>query len=78
VGMTRAKKHLSLSFATTRVYFGTRNYNVVSRFIEEIPDSVTFRKGKNNQAKKPSAVIDSVLLDKFLHDEIDIDEFLNT
>jgi DNA helicase-2/ATP-dependent DNA helicase PcrA len=78
VGMTRAKKHLSLSFATTRVYFGTRNYNVVSRFIEEIPDSVAFRKGKNNQVTKPSAVIDSVLLDKFLHDEIDIDEFLNT
>lgn len=78
VGMTRAKKHLSLSFATTRVYFGTRTHNVISRFIEEIPDSVTFNRHKNNQPKKTPAVIDSVMLDRFLHDEIDIDEFLNS
>ncbi len=78
VGMTRAKKHLSLSYATTRLYFGSRSYNLISRFIEEIPESVTLGRTKSEQSKKSSSVIDSAMLDKFLNDEIDIDEFLNS
>lgn len=37
VGMTRAKHELFLSFATTRLYFGQRNSNPISRFVSEIP-----------------------------------------
>lgn len=78
VGMTRAKKHLSLSHATSRLYFGSRSYNPISRFIEEIPESVTVAQAKSDQTKKSPSIIDSAMLDKFLNDEIDIDEFLNT
>ncbi len=37
VGMTRAKEYLFLTHARRRLYFGTQSYNVVSRFIADIP-----------------------------------------
>lgn len=37
VGMTRAKKKLYLTYATNRLYFGTRSSNLVSRFVVDIP-----------------------------------------
>jgi DNA helicase-2/ATP-dependent DNA helicase PcrA len=37
VGITRAKNHLFISFASKRLYFGQRNANMVSRFVSEIP-----------------------------------------
>ncbi len=77
VGMTRAKKYLSLSYATSRLYFGSRNYNPISRFITEIPETVTVGRDKPLQTKPSRSSIDSAMLDKFLNDEIDIDEFLN-
>ncbi|HSM01256.1 MAG TPA: DNA helicase PcrA [Acidimicrobiia bacterium] len=41
VGITRAKRRLLLTHATTRNLFGATNYNSPSRFLGEIPDSLT-------------------------------------
>ena len=40
VGMTRAKKTLVMSRALSRSYFSSRNQNMPSRFIEEIPENM--------------------------------------
>lgn len=40
VGLTRAKEKLSLSFARRRLYFGTRQANLISRFVGEIPEDL--------------------------------------
>lgn len=40
VGITRAKEKLYLSYASRRLFFGTRTNNSVSRFISEIPEHV--------------------------------------
>jgi DNA helicase-2/ATP-dependent DNA helicase PcrA len=41
VGITRAKKHLFCSHAETRMFFGAKQDNLISRFLEDIPDSLT-------------------------------------
>lgn len=40
VGITRAKRHLYLTHAETRRYFGTKQENLISRFIEDIPEEL--------------------------------------
>ena len=45
VGITRAKKNLTLSHATTRLLFGQTNRNRPSRFMGEIPSSLTHTSG---------------------------------
>lgn len=40
VGITRAKKHLYLTFTRQRLYFGSRTQNILSRFISEIPPAL--------------------------------------
>ncbi len=39
VGITRAKQHLFLTCANSRTSFGSTTYNMVSRFLTEIPES---------------------------------------
>ena len=39
VGMTRAKEQLVLTHATSRSLYGSRAYNLPSRFLEELPES---------------------------------------
>jgi DNA helicase-2/ATP-dependent DNA helicase PcrA len=41
VGITRAKRKLYLTFARTRSLYGTRSYNMPSRFLDEIPPELT-------------------------------------
>jgi DNA helicase-2/ATP-dependent DNA helicase PcrA len=43
VGTTRAKRELYLTHARTRALFGNRDWNLPSRFIEEIPVELTDR-----------------------------------
>jgi DNA helicase II / ATP-dependent DNA helicase PcrA len=43
VGMTRARRELYLAHARTRALFGNRDWNLPSRFIEEIPLELTDR-----------------------------------
>ena len=40
VGMTRAREELHLSYAYSRLQFGTRGYNPVSRFIADMGNQV--------------------------------------
>ncbi len=40
VGMTRAREELHLSHAQSRLQFGQRNYNTVSRFIADMGDQI--------------------------------------
>lgn len=40
VGMTRAREELHLTYASSRLQFGTRGYNMPSRFIEDMGDAV--------------------------------------
>jgi DNA helicase-2/ATP-dependent DNA helicase PcrA len=43
VGLTRAKRELYLSYARTRALFGRRDWNLRSRFLDEIPLELTDR-----------------------------------
>jgi DNA helicase II / ATP-dependent DNA helicase PcrA len=43
VGVTRARRGLYLSYARTRALFGSREWNLPSRFISEIPAELTDR-----------------------------------
>ena len=38
VGMTRAKERLTLTHAAARSLWGSRNYNLPSRFLDELPE----------------------------------------
>ena len=38
VGMTRAKERLTLMHASARSLYGSRKYNLPSRFLDELPD----------------------------------------
>jgi DNA helicase-2/ATP-dependent DNA helicase PcrA len=40
VGMTRAKEQLTLTHASSRSLWGSRGYNLPSRFLDELPSSV--------------------------------------
>src|SRR3954465_10613719 len=40
VGMTRAQEHLTLTHASSRSLWGSRGYNLPSRFLDELPSSV--------------------------------------
>lgn len=51
VGITRAKKRLYLSAASTRMVRGQTQYNRVSRFVDEIPDEYIDREPKKEKAK---------------------------
>ena len=44
VGMTRAKKHLRLIFARSRMLWGNTQNNAPSRFLDDLPDDVTERR----------------------------------
>jgi DNA helicase-2/ATP-dependent DNA helicase PcrA len=43
VGMTRAMRELHLTHCSSRLYFGSRQSNLVSRFIEDIPEELMER-----------------------------------
>ena len=41
VGITRAMKKLYLTYASSRIYFGSPTANAPSRFLDDIPDKLT-------------------------------------
>ena len=49
VGITRAKKHLTLTCAKSRMIRGELQYNNVSRFVEEIPDDLLDTEDKSGK-----------------------------
>lgn len=50
VGMTRAQEKLTLSFVRERRLFGSNQYNLPSRFLEEIPEDLLDRRGMSYKA----------------------------
>jgi len=42
VGVTRARRHLSVSHAWTRMLFGSTTHGIPSRFLTELPDDLLF------------------------------------
>jgi DNA helicase II / ATP-dependent DNA helicase PcrA len=53
VGITRAKQQLYLSYARMRSLYGTRDWNLPSRFLDEIPAELTDR--EEQASRKPQA-----------------------
>jgi DNA helicase-2/ATP-dependent DNA helicase PcrA len=45
VGITRAKRFLTMTFARQRSLFGGREYNLPSRFLNELPEELVEREG---------------------------------
>ena len=45
VAITRAKNHLTVSYARQRMLYGRTNASLPSRFLREIPESYTVKKG---------------------------------
>jgi DNA helicase-2/ATP-dependent DNA helicase PcrA len=55
VGMTRAKRELYLTYARTRALFGNREWNIRSRFVDEVPIELTDR--DEDEPTGPAAVV---------------------
>ncbi len=53
VGITRAKRQLYLSYARMRALYGQRDWNLPSRFLDEIPAELT--DVESQEARKPQA-----------------------
>lgn len=52
VGITRARKHLHLTATRSRLLYGQTRYNVVSRFLSEIPDDYIREIGGSRESQK--------------------------
>jgi ATP-dependent DNA helicase UvrD/PcrA len=56
VGITRAKRELYMTHARTRALYGARDWNLPSRFLEEIPTELTDREEEEHaEAPAPGA-----------------------
>jgi DNA helicase-2/ATP-dependent DNA helicase PcrA len=54
VGITRARRELYMTYARQRSLFGRREWNVPSRFIDEVPDHLTDREVRDTRASLTS------------------------
>jgi DNA helicase II / ATP-dependent DNA helicase PcrA len=68
VGITRAKQKLFLTYTRSRLYFGQRNNNLVSRFLSDIPQQLVENnnnfKDSENFDPDPIGVDDDVYIEK--------------
>jgi DNA helicase-2/ATP-dependent DNA helicase PcrA len=55
VGITRAKRELYLTSARTRALFGSRDWNLRSRFVDEIPIELTDREEQGPVGREAAA-----------------------
>ena len=55
VGITRAKRELYLTYARTRALFGNRDWNLRSRFVDEIPIELTDREQQGPVGREAAA-----------------------
>lgn len=76
VGITRARHKLFLSYARSRLYFGTRSNNLPSRFLSNIPESLLEQKLQYRDEDKSSDKSDWE--SNYLSDLRDDDEWLNS
>jgi len=59
VGITRAKRSLTLLYAKRRMLFGQTTYGRPSRFLTEIPDELIKKEGRRTESSSPSAAFGS-------------------
>ena len=59
VAITRAKQHLSISYARQRMLYGRTNSSMASRFLREIPEDCVIRKGGFIQREERPAYRDN-------------------
>ena len=69
VGITRAKERLYLTYTKSRLFFGTRSNNLVSRFLIDIPQDIV---ESNLNYQDRDQFLDDVSVSK------DEDDWLNT
>ncbi len=60
VGFTRAKDKLYLTYARERMLYGSRHYNLPSRFLNEIPSRLLQSSGQGMRSASPLLDIDDV------------------
>lgn len=78
VALTRAKSKLTLTYTRDRVFYGGHTKGLTSRFIEEIPSYMLQKPNLISSSPKSKLTsLDNDLLEKFLNDEINIDELIN-
>ena len=83
VAITRAKKQVHLTHTHNRLYFGTYQNGTPSRFLSEIPSSLlkpsnpSFFQNTTQTSTRTYIPLDDDLLDRFLDDEVDIDQLLS-
>lgn len=71
VGMTRARQRLYFSYTTTRNLYGSRNYNMASRFLGELPEElVEFERARPSLSRFSGGMAGRVRFDEDL-DEIE-------
>ncbi len=85
VGITRAKDRLFLTYTRSRLYFGTRSNNLVSRFIASLPESVIemnvqYRDQDNGFNHSGGAVTDNFDDDVYIEPKVlkDDEDWLNS
>ena len=76
VGITRARHKLFLSYARSRLYFGTRSNNLPSRFLANIPESLLEQKLQYQDQDKSADRSDWE--SNYLSDLKDDDDWLNS
>jgi ATP-dependent DNA helicase UvrD/PcrA len=54
VGITRARRELYMTYTRQRALFGRREWNVPSRFLDEVPDELTDREVRDTRASLSS------------------------
>lgn len=74
VGITRARHKLFLSYARSRLYFGTRSNNLPSRFLANIPESLLDQKLQYREEEP----VDRGWESNYLSDLKDDDDWLNS
>ncbi len=75
VGITRAKKRLFLSWAKSRLMYGSYKSQLPARFLKEIPENVLDQIGLDGRKKKAADLSDPDLT-AVLYDDMAIDEWL--
>lgn len=75
VGITRARKKLYISNATSRMFLGTRNINMPSRFLKEIGKHLMEQNGEVVEKEKP--VFDETKISSESSDEFNVGDKVN-
>jgi DNA helicase II / ATP-dependent DNA helicase PcrA len=69
VGMTRAERRLYLTSASSRTLWGNVNFNMPSRFLQEIPEELLDHLGGGRNRSVPNYDLDRGRRDRSLEDD---------